>query len=183
MSRNRLTAAVVGTAALMVFPLVGIASAEPSHLLRPGIGAAGAELGMTVSQVDARLGTPISQNTTSDGRVAVRSYSADDIVDVYFDLVTQRVRMVIVSAPGFCTKAGECLRRAGDLDKLITRYGSGMIRFTDVDGSVTYRRLITDTGGRKVMTEWVPSEEHRGVVQMATLYWPGGLYDSSLGGG
>ena len=180
--RVRLSTAVVSTAALLVFPLVGTAVATPSQLIRPGIGAAGAELGMTLSQIDARLGAPLSQNTTQDGRVAVRNYSADDIVDVYFDLDTQRVRMVIVSAPGFCTKSGECLRREGDLDKLVNRYGSGMIRFEDVDGSVTYRRLITYNGA-KVMTEWVPSEEHHGLVQASILYWPGGLYDSGLGGG
>jgi hypothetical protein len=126
------------------------------------------------------MGTPVSQNTTPDGRVAVRSYSVDDIVDVYFDLDTQRLRQVIVAAPGFCTKAGECLRHGGDLDRLIARYGAGMIRFVDVDGSVTYRRLITNNG-RQVMTEWVPSEAHRAVVQVSTLYWSGSLYDSGLG--
>lgn len=44
------------------------------------------------------------------------------------------------------------MRHEGDLDKLIARYGGGMIRFVDVDGSVTYRRLIANNG-RHVMTE------------------------------
>src|SRR2546423_1546326 len=99
MLRTRVSATLAGAAVLVVLPLVGPAAAEPSQLIRPGIGAAGAELGMTIGQVDERLGAPLSQNTTPDGRVAVRNYSLDDIVDVYFDLDTQRVRMVIVSAP------------------------------------------------------------------------------------
>ncbi len=168
---------------LLVFMIVPAgAGAAPSKLIKPGVGAAGASLGMSRAQVIARLGRPVSENRLPDGSVVVMSYSKSDIVDVYFDPAARRVRMIIVSAPGFCTKAGECLRRVGHLTRLKRRYGPGLLRFVDWDGSVTYRRLVS-VGDRKVMTEFTPNEKRRAVVQVMILYWDGSITKSGLGGG
>ena len=178
--RTALAGFVAGALAAGVGTAVAGDSAPTT--IRPGIGAAGAELGMSVDDVRSRLGAPLTENTAPDGAVAMMSYTADQIVDLYFDPQSHLLRQVIVAAKDHCTKAGECLYREGDLSKLKNRYGSGLVRFEDWDGSVTYRRLIT-YNGKKVMTEWVPSEERDAVVQVSVLYWDGSITDSGLGDG
>lgn len=142
-------------------------------LIREGIGVAGAELGMTVAQVEAVLGKPERQNKAGE-RVVFMSFHKTGNFGVYFNPETGRVRMIIASVQDqtWCTSFDVCLYREGDLAKLKAHHGAKLLRFVDRDGSITYR-LLTQTGGGQVMTEYTPAEARNGVVQAAILYWQG----------
>jgi hypothetical protein len=178
---QRLSAVAVAAAVVAVAPASARAANVESGVIRDGVGVAGVRLGMTPADVRRKLGPPASQNATPDGRVVYMSYHESEIFGVYFDEAAGRVRMLIVAVQSgrLCTGYGACLYREGDLDKIKRHYGSKLFRFTDRDGSTTYRRLRR-VGGRQVMTEWTPVEERNGVAQVAILYWPGRIDDSSL---
>jgi len=155
------------------------ASPTPTHLIREGFGAGGAELGMTEAQIRTRLGEPHQVNKAGD-TVVFMSYHPTDIVGVYFG-DDNRVRMVIAAVKDktWCTDFDVCLYREGDLAKLKARHGNALHRFVDRDGSVTYR-MLTERDGKKIMTEYTPVEEKQGVVQVAVLYWSGTIDTSSF---
>lgn len=144
------------------------------NLIRDGVGVAGVELGMTAAQVETLLGKPVSQNAADD-HVVYMSFHKTDIFGVYFDQATGRVRMIIVAIKDktWCTAYDVCLYREGDLAKLKAHYGAKLLRFTDRDGSITYRLL-----DNHVMTEFTPVEARNGIVQAAILNW-NGLVDQS----
>ena len=168
----------------LALPKTVLAQTPGDGKIYPGFGVSGAELGMSSKEVRAKLGKSVSENRDAQGRLLFAEYEAGRTgrLDIYFDSASGRVRMIVASARTFCTRGGICLYRAGDLAKLKDQYGPGLLRFTDWDGSVTYRRLRT-VKGRQVMTEFTPSEERNGVVQVTILYWSGAIDDSSLGGG
>jgi hypothetical protein len=149
--------------------------------IRGGIGVAGIELGMTEPQVRAKLGEPDHVNAAPGGKTVFMSYHASEIFGVYFNSDTGRVNQIIVAVKGgeICTAYGACLYRAGDLAKVKKHYGRKLIRFTDRDGSVTYRRLVP-MSPRNVLVEFTPAEDKNAIVQVAMLYWDGKITDSSL---
>ena len=160
-------------------PAAPQAPATTRHLIREGFGAGGAELGMTESEVRAKLGEPFEVNKAG-AAVVYMSYHRTDNVGVYFG-DDGRVRMVIAAVKDqtWCTDFDVCLYREGDLPKLTGHHGNALHRFVDRDGSITYR-LLVERDGRKIMTEYTPVEEKQGVVQVAVLYWSGTIDTSSF---
>jgi hypothetical protein len=165
-----------------------VAYAPPAHagdvtkgLIRGGIGVAGVELGMTEAQVRAQLGKPETVNASPNGKPLFMSFHSTDNFGVYFDETTGRVRMLIVAVKGgkICTAFDVCLYREGDLAKLKAYYGKKLFRYTDTDGSVTYRRLVP-LSPRNVLVEYTPAEDKNAVVQVSMLYWDGKITDSSF---
>jgi len=154
--------------------------APPAHLIIEGSGIAGITLGMTGGEVRAKLGEPVSENSEGD-RVVFMSYHPKDIFGIYLDPDTGRVRMIIAAVEDktFCTSFDVCLFRDGDLPKLVAYHGRELLRFTDRDGAVTYR-FLTKQGDRQVLTEYLPNDEHKGVVQVTLLYWNGTITTSNL---
>ena len=152
----------------------------PAHLILEGIGVGGISLGMPEAEVRARLGTPASENRDGEN-VVYMSYHQTDIFGVYFDPATAKVRMIILAVKdkSWCTGFDVCLYRDGDLPKLVAHHGPKLFRFTDSDGSVTLR-LLSGQGDQQVMTEYTPNEEHKGVAQVAILYWTGKIDTSSF---
>lgn len=161
-------------------PSAPAAPPTPAHLITEGIGVAGVALGMTEAEVRAKLGTPASENRAGQA-VVFMSYHATDNFGIYFDPGTGRVRMIIAAVQDktFCTSFDVCLYRDGDLPKLVAHHGQNLLRFTDRDGSVTYR-LLSGQGDRQVMTEYTPNDPHQGVVQVAILYWSGRIDTSGF---
>lgn len=172
MARNRALAIIAGFLLANCTP-----PATPvKNLIRDGIGVAGVELGMTPAQVATLLGKPVSQNA-ADGHVVFMSFHQTDIFGVYFDPSTDRVRMIIVAVKDktWCTAYDVCLYREGDLAKLKAHHGADLLRFTDRDGSITYRLLKNN-----IMTEFTPVEARNGIVQAAILNWDGAIDQSSF---
>mgnify|MGYP001627533551 CR=1 FL=1 len=178
-----LTIAIAGLGLIVGASATAGAGDVKKGLIRPGIGIAGVELGMTADQVRQVLGKPTAENKTPDGTLLFMSFHSSEIFGVYFDEATGRVRMLIVAVQGgkMCTRFGACLYRDGDLAKIKKHYGKRLLRFVDWDGSVTYRRLVP-MNPRNVMVEFTPSEQRNAIVQVAMLYWDGKIDDSSLGG-
>lgn len=174
-------AAVAFAAALSFASAVAHAGDVTQGLIRGGIGVAGIELGMTEAEVRAQLGEPDTINAGAGGVLVYMSFHAAENFGVYFDEATGRVRMLIVSVKGgrMCTGYDACLYREGDLAKVKKHYGKKLVRFTDRDGSVTYRRLVP-MSPRNVMVEFTPAEDKNAIVQVAMLYWDGKITDSSL---
>lgn len=154
--------------------------APANSLIREGVGVAGAELGMTVAQIEAVLGKPERQNAAGD-QVVFMSFHKTGNFGVYFNAETGRVRMIIVSLQDqtWCTSFDVCLYREGDLAKLKAHHGAKLVRFVDRDGSITYR-LLSQSAGGQVMTEYTPAEDRNGIVQAAILYWQGPIDHSSF---
>lgn len=154
-------------------------SAIKITLIRDGIGVGGIELGMTVADIEARLGQPVRVNKAGDD-VVFMSYAKSGIFDFYIG-DDGRVRMIIASNQdrSFCTAYDVCTYREGDLTKLKAHHGKALFRFVDRDGSVTYR-LLEKKGDRQIMTEYNPVEERDGVVQVAIFYWTGKIDTSSF---
>lgn len=152
--------------------------AAPKFVIRDGIGVGGIELGMTPADVAARLGKPDHVNKAGD-KILFMAFHEPENFGVYFG-DGDRVRMLIVSfKQGVCTEYDVCLYREGDLAKLKAHHGQKLLRFVDRDGSITYR-MLEKKGDKQIMTEYTPSEEHNGVVQVAILYWMGKIDTSSF---
>lgn len=153
--------------------------AKPSTVIRDGVGVGGVEIGQTVAEVEARLGTPERVNKAGD-QVVYMSFHAEQIFGVYFDDVA-RVRMIILAVKdgGWCTGYDVCLYREGDLAKLKAHHGEALKRFVDRDGTVTYR-LLTGAGDQQVLTEYMPVEDRNGVVQVTIMRWTGPIDKSSF---
>lgn len=170
--------------AAMLFLVTLLAAARAADIDRgrilEGKGVAGVRLGMTAAEVKRKLGAPESANHDGAGNLLFMSYHASQNFGVYIG-DENRVRMIIVSVEGggFCTSYKACLYREGGLSKIKARHGSKLLRFADVDGSITYR-LLTKLKGRPVLTEWTPVKDRDGVVQVAMLYWEGPIDRSSF---
>lgn len=179
-SKNGLVAFV--SAATLSFAVSAACAGDVTQgLIRGGIGVAGIELGMTQAEVRAQLGEPDTVNAGVGGVPVYMSFHATENFGVYFDEASGRVRMLIVSVKGgrMCTGYDACLYREGDLAKVKKHYGKKLVRFTDRDGSVTYRRLVP-MSPRNVMVEFTPAEDKNTIVQVAMLYWDGKITDSSF---
>lgn len=161
-------------------PTPSAPAAAPAHLIIEGTGVGGISLGMSEAEVRAKLGKPASENKDGE-KVVFMSYHQTDIFGVYFDPATAKVRMIILAMKdkSWCTAFDVCLYRDGDLSKLLAHHGPKLFRFTDRDGSVTLR-LLSGQGDQQVMTEYTPNEEHKGVAQVAILYWTGKIDTSSF---
>jgi hypothetical protein len=153
--------------------------APKTTLIRDGIGVGGAELGLTIAEVEARLGPPVRVNKTGE-QIVFMTYAKIGLFDLYIG-EGGRVRMIIATNQdrSFCTAYDVCLYREGDLKKLKAHQGAALHRFVDRDGSVTYR-LLEKKGGKQVMTEYTPVEERDGLVQVALLYWTGTIDTSGF---
>jgi outer membrane protein assembly factor BamE (lipoprotein component of BamABCDE complex) len=176
-----LTFLAMALAALIVAYAPAHAGDVTKGLIRGGIGVAGVELGMTEAQVRAQLGKPETVNKGPNGKPLYMSFHATENFGVYFDDATGRVRMLIVAVKSgkICTAFDVCLYREGDLAKLKAHYGKKLIRYTDTDGSVTYRRLVP-MSPRNVLIAYTPVEDKNAVVQVSMLYWDGKITDSSF---
>jgi hypothetical protein len=153
--------------------------AKPSTVIRDGVGVGGVEIGQTVAEVEARLGTPERVNKAGDQAVYM-SFHAGQIFGVYFDGAA-RVRMIILAVKdgGWCTEYDVCLYREGDLAKLKAHHGEALKRFVDRDGTVTYR-LLTGAADAQVLTEYTPVEDRNGVMQVTIMRWTGPIDKSSF---
>jgi outer membrane protein assembly factor BamE (lipoprotein component of BamABCDE complex) len=114
-------------------------------------GAAGITLGMTRATVVAKLGKPLYQNANG-----FMQYSKKNLFDVYLNTSTNRVRLIGISGPKFCTTKGVCMFAKGGLAKMKAQYGKALKRKTLESGEKTWviegrfgaRRVFTafDTG-------------------------------------
>ena len=114
-------------------------------------GAAGVTLGMTRAAVIAKLGQPVYKNANG-----YLQYSNNNLFDIYLNTATNRVRLIGISGPKFCTTAGVCMLRNGGLAKLKAQYGKALKRVVAEDGEVTYEVRGT-FGGRAVFTSFSPA--------------------------
>jgi hypothetical protein len=153
--------------------------AAPSHLIREGFGVGGVELGMARAEVERVLGKPVEQNA-GGGVVVFQGYHASEIFGVYYD-EAERVRLIIAAMKDktWCTSFDVCLYREGDLAKLKAHHGAKLFRFVDRDGGIYYR-LLSESGGKQIMTEYTPVEERNGVVQVAISFWSGPIDKSTF---
>jgi hypothetical protein len=115
-------------AAVLVVALAGMAGATvTAGPVTPNVGAAGITLGMTRTQVIAKLGKPVYQNL--NGYMQYGPKSLNSLFDVYLDTSVHpwRVRMLGISGRYFClTGGGPCMRRAGGVGKLKARYDGAL---------------------------------------------------------
>jgi hypothetical protein len=128
-------------------------------------GAVGISLGMTRAAVIARLGKPIYKNANG-----YLQYSTKNIFDVYLDTSANRVRLVSVSGPRFCTPSGVCMMANGGIAKLRAQYGKRLKLVTAGDGEklwVVQGRL----GGRRVFTSFSPAPQGK-IIQLFVGYCP-----------
>ena len=113
-------------------------------------GAAGVTLGMTRSQVVAKLGQPLSQSLGG-----VMSYATGSrIFDVYLDAQQpRRVRMVVLSGKKYCTPTGICTFAPGGVGKLLAQFGSRLKPKTNPDGLECYQ-VTGQFKGKPVFTSF-----------------------------
>ncbi len=116
----------------------------------PGAGGAGITLGMTRAQVVSKLGKPLYANTNG-----YLQYSSKNLFDVYLD-GSNRVRLIGISGPGFCTTFGACAFKTGGIAKLRVRFGT-RLRLTKLPetGEKDWI-LLGKRGGRQVFTSFSP---------------------------
>jgi hypothetical protein len=110
----------------------------------PGVGAGPIRLGMTRTQVIARLGRPIFGTARGYMQYAPETIN---LFDVYAasDAPSARVRQIIVSFGSF-TVDGVAVFKAGALRKLAARYGD-RLKPTRIETGETIYRLKTDSAG------------------------------------
>jgi hypothetical protein len=116
-------------------------------------GAAGITLGMTRAAVVTTLGKPLYQNANG-----YMEYSKKNIFDIYLNTGNNRVRLIGISGPKFCTAKGVCMFKNGGLAKMKSQYGKALKRKTLESGEKTWviegrfsgRRVFTafDTGSK-----------------------------------
>jgi hypothetical protein len=129
-------------------------------------GAVGITLGMTRAAVIAKLGKPVYQNANG-----FMQYSNRNLLDVYFNNATKRVRLIGVSGKHFCLAGGGmiCMLTNGGIAKLKARYGKTLKLITEEDGSKTYR-LRGALGGRQVFTSFTPGRRGQ-IIQVFIGYY------------
>ena len=110
----------VVVAACVVTGMAGAAARSiESGQIVVGRGIHGVTLGMTRTQVVARLGPPLSQNAAGS-----MQYSKRNIFDVYVRRGSpRRTDLVTAAGPGFCLAGGICSLRKGSVKRLISRFG------------------------------------------------------------
>jgi hypothetical protein len=147
-----MTRLIVLTAALLLPAAGPLSAAVDQAVVTPNRGAAGVKLGMTRTQVVARIGQPLAENQNG-----VMTYATGNrIFDVYRNGKSGRVRMLVISGRNYCTPAGICALRAGAVGKLQARYGSRLVPHVNGDGLECYF-LEGRFGGRRVFTSFIVS--------------------------
>lgn len=111
-------------------------------------GAAGITLGMTRATVVAKLGKPLYQNANG-----FMEYSSKNLFDVYLNTSSNRVRLIGISGPKFCTAKGVCMFVKGGLAKMKAQYGKALKRKTLESGEKTWV-VEGRFGGRRVFTSF-----------------------------
>lgn len=150
--------------AILAAVMAAAASAAVDHgSVTPNRGAVGITLGMTRTQVVARLGKPLYEN-----RNGYMEYAEKNLFDVYLDLATKRVRLVGVSGPRFCVGGNICMMRKGNVGALRARYGAALKAIADEDGSPAYA-LYARFGGKRVFTTFAVSR-HRLSEQVFQIF-------------
>jgi hypothetical protein len=127
-------------------------------------GAAGVTLGTTRAQVIAKLGKPRYQNANGlleYGKIPV-------IFDVYLNTATNRVRLISISGPKFCTTSHVCMLKNGGLTKLKAQYGNRLKKSVAEDGEITYE-VDAKLAGRPVFTSFAPAA-HGQIIQVFIGY-------------
>lgn len=151
-----------------------------SGAITVGHGAAGVTLGMTRSQVIARLGRPFSEN--GNGYMQYGQIPRG-MFDVY--LTGGRVRMLGIAQhhPGFRLPDGNQVFLAGGLARLMDRYGARLKLVRLDDGERVYR-ITSRMGRRTVWTDFIAWPlNRRGVVEdVFLLFAPARRAASSAGG-
>jgi hypothetical protein len=129
-------ARVVGRRSVLVVLATGVLAAGAAAAafrpvthgtITPNVGAAGITLGMTRTQVTAKLGRPFYAN--SHGYMQYGNKDLTVLFDVYLDVFSkpQRVRLIGIYGSGFCiANGGPCLTQKGGQGKLRARYGSAL---------------------------------------------------------
>lgn len=148
------SAAILCTAALLALP-AGAAAIVEKGKFTPGKGARGVQIGMTKSQVLAKLGKPVYKNT-----YGYMQYAKKNLFDVYLDtsVSPKRVRMIGISGPKFCLAgAGFCMYDKGAVGKLKKRYGSDLV-LTQLESGESVYRLTRTANGCTIYTDFTPSK-------------------------
>lgn len=135
--------AFAALAALLVVATAG-ATVEKGKI-QVNRGAIGVTLGLTRAQVVARLGRPVYQNQNG-----YLQFAKVNLLDVYLDQRTNRVRLMGVAGRRFCIE-DVCLQHRGNVGALKRLFGAKFKAITDEDGSPAYAMYGT-LGGRRVFT-------------------------------
>ena len=134
----------------LALPLVASAAVEKATFT-PGTGGAGITLGMTRAQVVAKLGNPLYANANG-----YMQYSSKNLFDIYLD-GNNRVRLIGISGPRFCTAFGACAFKSGGIAKLRARYGTRLRLTTLPETGERDWILLGKRGARKVFTSFSPA--------------------------
>ena len=103
--------------------LAGLAGAARAPIesgrVVPGSGIHGVTLGMTRTQIVARLGKPLYENASG-----YMQYAKQSLFDVYVRQGRPRhADLISAAGPGFCLSGGICSIQKGGLTRLVARYG------------------------------------------------------------
>jgi hypothetical protein len=158
---------------LAIVAVVGMLAVAPAGAtvekgkIQVNRGAIGVTLGMTRGQVIARLGKPVYTNQNG-----YMQFAKVNLLDVYLDVRTNRVRLIGVAGRRFCIE-DICLQHAGNVGALKQRFGTRFKAITDEDGSPAYAMYGT-LGSRHVFTTFGVSQHAASepVVQVFIGYCP-----------
>jgi hypothetical protein len=146
----RVRSLVLAALVALALPLLASAAVDKGTFT-PGAGGAGITLGMTRAQVVSKLGKPLYANANG-----YLQYSSKSLFDIYLD-GSNRVRLIGIAGPGFCTGFGACALEAGGIAKLRVRYGA-RLRLTKLPETGEQEWILLGTrGGRKVFTSFSPA--------------------------
>jgi hypothetical protein len=126
----------------------------------PGVGAGPIRLGMTRTQVLARLGRPIFQTVHGYLQYAPERVN---LFDVYTEgnQPSARVRQIVVSFGSF-TLDGIAVFKSGALRKLADRYGD-RLKQTRLENGETVYRLTTATAAGERWTDFLLERQDQGL--------------------
>lgn len=156
---NYATYFTVAAGCALIFASAALALPDlvASGVVTPNRGAKGIKLGMTRTQVIAKLGQPSFKN--ANGFMQYGKDSLGILFDVYLDVAKQppRVRLLGIYGAGFClVTGGPCLMEKGGVGKLRARYGSRLKTVKLEDGE----KVVWLKGkyrGCKVFTDFGPA--------------------------
>jgi hypothetical protein len=140
---------------LLLCALVSVATvASSAWQVHVSEGIAGVRLGMTQSQVAARMGKPYGMSL-STRNVTCGMYARNDDFDACFDTGTGRVVSLSAIGPKFCVAQPRfCFQRVGGFAKLKHAFGRRLVGPVRRSGGVFYE-VVVRRGRARVQSAFV----------------------------